>query len=590
MKIRRIAILAMNPWSAPGAFQPFSYGAYRNATAVVADHALGDIDVRVLDTHGWMFDRWVNEVLAYDPDVVACSAYVWSTPTFYTLAVELRARAPHIKIVFGGPSARPELFALSPYPAATKCIDALVVGEGEASFPDLIRAWRAGRSAASVAGLAVPNGPIFTKTAARDPIADLDTIPTPHQYGLAPIGVTAHLEPFRGCPMSCMFCQWGVQDGRRAMSAEAVKKELRAFKESKATGLYLVDAGLNLNKRAFKALWEAEQEIGFIRDTELTCEVYPAFLEEPHLELLRSTRAHVGLGLQSLDGSLLENLHRPFDRMKFEKVVASVSDAAQTTIELIVGLPGDSPEQFRRTFEQVRTLPCSLRVYHCLVLPDALLTRAPPEYKLDFDPITLEMRSCLGWTKEDLLRTFDFLTEEAEKHGGRWTRYFPREVAAGDLSYHLGQPVGSSMWLFPHHEHEDWHRKHRQRGSGFVTEFAPSRPAVHVTRLEPNSRVARLVQRVAERSTEGSWQVREIGTSEKQMRVEVESGPTAFAVCFADANTRTESYVSKDGLAFWHEGMPDNERDKLDAFIELISAASSRVDLFQPSSKLRVVT
>jgi hypothetical protein len=591
VNIRRIAVLAMNPWSSPGTFQPFSYGSYLIAASVIGRPEFEGVDVRVFDTHGWFLDRWVDEILAYEPDVVACSSYVWSTPTFYTLASTLRARAPQVKIVFGGPSARPELFALPPYAHATACIDALVVGEGEETFPDLLRAWQSGRSLAGVAGLAIPVGNRFVRNPKRTVIPNLDDIVSPYELGLVPPGVTAQLEPFRGCPMSCVFCQWGGEaDGRRSMSAHGVTEEFRRFKRNKATGLYLVDAGINLNKRAFRAIAEAEAETGFIRDTHLTCEIYPAFLEEEHLELLRSTRSQVGLGLQSLDGSLLKQLERPFDRTRFEKVVESVCDAAQTTIELIVGLPGDSPEQFRHTLEQVRRLPCSVRVYHCLVLPDALLTRAPAEYRLDFDPITLEMRSCLGWSREDLLRTFDFLTEEVEKHGGTLMRYFPRPVEATHLEFYLGHPVGSSMWLFPNHTHEATHRtRHPTTRSAIVNEFArpvaKPHPAIHA-----DSRLARLVQRVAARSTAGSWTVGNIGLMERQVRVEVASEGRAFAVAFTSEAQRREAYATKHGLAFWHEEMPTDENPRFDAFIDLLADAGQRIDLFHSGAPLRVVS
>lgn len=614
MNIRRIAVLAMNPWSDPGRFQPFSYGAYRNATAVIADGALGDIDVRVFDTHGWPLDRWVEEVLAFDPDVVACSAYIWSTPTFYALAQALRGRAPNVRIVFGGPSARPELFALPPYPAATACIDALVIGEGEATFPDLIRAWRAGEPTASVPGLAVPSGRGFVRTAARPQIESLDDIPTPHRMGLAPRGVTAHLEAFRGCPLSCMFCQWGVQDGRRALSAESMTAELRAFKASDATGLYLVDAGLNLNAKAFKALQQAEAEVGFIQDTELACEVYPAHLNQEHLDFMASTRTYAGLGLQSLDDGLLKTLERPFSRKRFERVVRDISDVAQTHVELIVGLPGDTPEQFRRTFAQVRELPCSVRLFHCLVLPDALLTRAPAEYALDFDPITLEMRSCLGWSEEDLLRTFDFLTEEAEKHGGTWSRFFPRSVEESDLEHHIGMPLGSSMWAFPNAAHEAAHagRGGRKR-SAFVPEIShqerPSTPPVvkeppppapapapppplvakdGFTTLPPGARTARLLRGVAKRCAPGRWTQRAVALGDDALRVEYALPDGAgFVVCIARSGGPERCYAERGGLRFWYEDMPEGEARQLDLFVQLVVAAARRVALFSADAPSR---
>ena len=79
-----------------------------------------------------------------------------------------------------------------------------------------------------------------------------------------------------------------------------------------------------------------------------------------------------------------------------------LSSVAHTTAGLILGLPGDSPASFRDTLRRALELPCRIRVYLCLVLPDAFLTRAPPEYAIDFDPITLQMRSCLGWSEAEL--------------------------------------------------------------------------------------------------------------------------------------------------------------------------------------------
>lgn len=104
-----------------------------------------------------------------------------------------------------------------------------------------------------------------------------------------------------------------------------------------------------------------------------------------------------------------------------------------TTIELqiIVGLPGDTPAGFLRTLDYALSLPASVRVYHCLVLPDALMTRGLPEWNMRFSPYDLSMTSCLGWSAEALGAMRDELSRRARRLGGKVGRYwwsFPRQL------------------------------------------------------------------------------------------------------------------------------------------------------------------
>ena len=71
-----------------------------------------------------------------------------------------------------------------------------------------------------------------------------------------------------------------------------------------------------------------------------------------------------------------------------------------------------------------RSLPCALRVYHCVVLPSALMVRSPPEHQLVYDPVSLKLHSCLGWPADALAREVEFLTGQAKKSGGRAGQYF----------------------------------------------------------------------------------------------------------------------------------------------------------------------
>jgi len=118
------------------------------------------------------------------------------------------------------------------------------------------------------------------------------------------------------------------------------------------------------------------------------------------------------------------NVERKYDAARFEETLRALGQVAALAVEIIVGLPGDSPQSFRRNFEPALQLPCALRVYHCVVLPSALMVRSPPEHMLDYDPASLKFRSCLGWSKEALTVETDFLSDQASRAGGRAGEFF----------------------------------------------------------------------------------------------------------------------------------------------------------------------
>jgi hypothetical protein len=123
--------------------------------------------------------------------------------------------------------------------------------------------------------------------------------------------------------------------------------------------------------------------------------------------------------LQSFNPELLKRLQRPYGREKFEPAIEQLSKvAANIEVQIIFGLPTDTWEGFIETLSFALSLPVTVRVYHCLVLPDALMTRGRPEWNMKYDPFSLSMISCEGWSQQELLDMRDMLTREANGCGG----------------------------------------------------------------------------------------------------------------------------------------------------------------------------
>ena len=423
---RRVALVARYPERDPAMPQFIPNFGLRMIEASVRAAALDGTAVAVWDLSAGTADDIARDIIAFDPDIIGFSAFLWSFPLFCAVATLLKAEDPSRLIVFGGPSARPAMFALAPFRRSAEDIDVLVINEGEETFVEILALReRSPATLKALAGVAVREDAGWIETIAR-PLADLDALASPYALNLVRHGGLGVLQTYRGCPFTCSFCEWGTMESpKRVRDQDRLAKELTAIAGHEVQAALLVDAGLNLNKNAFVNLRRSADQSGFFERHGLICEVYPAAVRQEHLDFLGSVRdAYVGIGLQSFDNAVLANVERNYDERRFDETFGKLREVASLAVEIILGLPGDSPEAFRRNFERARSLPCALRVYHCVVLPSALMVRSPPAHALVYDPLSLKMSACLGWPEAALEAECAFLTDQAKRAGGRSGEFF----------------------------------------------------------------------------------------------------------------------------------------------------------------------
>ena len=427
---RRIALACLTPRTdgdAHGTVTLPSYGIRRIQAAVVSDLQRPNHVVRLFDNRAADVDAYVQDILAFEPDILGLSIYVWSTDCLVAVARAVKRRRPQCLIVFGGPSARPAVFDMPYYQDSSSYLDAVVEGDGEIIFRDIARLPDLTRSALeAIPGLTLRTGTSWRRTARPTPPASLDVMPSAFQLGLMPHGSVAYLETFRGCPLSCRFCEWGAMDRESGLfSAAYIARELRAFARVEAPLVFLLDAGLNLNMRAFRNLRQAGEETGLLAGQSFWAEVYPGALRQEHLDFLRDVGpAYLGVGLQSMDPAVLKLHQRQADSPRFEETVRRLAEVTSIELQIIMALPGDTPDGFRRTLDYALSLPAAVRVYHCLVLPDALMTRALPGWDMVYDPRTLAMISCLGWSQDAIEAMRAEVAQKTRIAGGKVGDYW----------------------------------------------------------------------------------------------------------------------------------------------------------------------
>ncbi len=212
--------------------------------ASVPDHSVRILDLRL--GAGPSLDEVLGE---FAPDLVGATGYTTDVPRMWDICRQVKAHDRRIFTVVGGYHA-----SLCPHDFDRDDVDAIVVGEGEVTFPQLVEAVANGRDVAAVAGLVVRRDGQQVRTAPRPLLPDLDASPFPARHLVADHrrDLRFHLwsapyavETVRGCSYRCTFCAvWRFHHEARFKSPPRVLAEVR-----EATGdlVFFVDDNFLLN-------------------------------------------------------------------------------------------------------------------------------------------------------------------------------------------------------------------------------------------------------------------------------------------------------------------------------------------------------
>jgi len=202
------------------------------------------------------------------PDIVGLSVMTFQRSTARRVISLVRALRPDAFIVVGGydPSLAPEAWT---NPALG--VDAIVRGEGELTFRELVRALDVGAPLDSVDGLWFRDRGGFRQSRPRG-IAAIEngTVAPPRRDARVLTGYTMLgrqvdvVETSRGCTFDCSFCSIIEMRGRNfhRFPIQRVIDDIADARTRGARAIFLVDDNITLDVERFKALCEAIIEAG----------------------------------------------------------------------------------------------------------------------------------------------------------------------------------------------------------------------------------------------------------------------------------------------------------------------------------------
>jgi anaerobic magnesium-protoporphyrin IX monomethyl ester cyclase len=215
-------------------------------------------------------ERLVHQV---QPDVVGLSIMTFQRHTARRIAALVRRLRPSARLVVGGydPSLACDVYEHSPWD-----VDAIVRGEGDVTFRELLRAWEAGEDPCGVRGLSYRAPAGFVRTPDRSVSRlDADEVRLPDRSARVLSGYTLLGRPIdvvetsRGCTFDCSFCSIIEMRGRNfhKWPIARVMADILDARSRGARAIFLVDDNITLDVRRFETLCRAIVDVG-VRDVD----------------------------------------------------------------------------------------------------------------------------------------------------------------------------------------------------------------------------------------------------------------------------------------------------------------------------------
>ena len=280
-------------------------------------------------------------LLALNPRIIGFGVYIWNVDLLSHVVCIIRAVAPDILIVLGGPEM---VNATAPPPIAGQA-DYVITGEGEEAFPTLAALLLAGERPAEKMIVSPP--------------PSLETLPDPYPaYTDEDLHLRVlYVESSRGCPYRCAFCLSALERRVRCFPLAPFLQSMDTLLNRGARRFKFTDRTFNLHEERVQAILDF-----FLQrvppDLQLHFEIMPDKVSASVLEKMACFPAnalHLEIGIQSVSPTTQRMIGRGQDIKKSIETIRALrrNTGALLHADLIVGLPGDTASDVARGFDML---------------------------------------------------------------------------------------------------------------------------------------------------------------------------------------------------------------------------------------------
>lgn len=335
--------------------------------AYVREHLEFPVEIKIVESHDPL-----AEIRRFKPDVVGFTSFSVIYKKIVDCARALRSEMSG-GIVIGG-------HHISGAPRTLDAaFDAAVLYEGEETFAEVLSLMRAGEfeaKRASVRGIAYrgPDGTVVS-TARRDAIIDMDLLPLPafdllenascmqFNYGTG-WKRTLPLITSRGCPHKCTFCSSSAFWRKvRWLSAERLIQSIEEMVEKyKISRIQLVDDMFIWPPERFRKVHEYLLKSGLGKKISFRGAARCDLMSEEVARMLKEIRFEtVGFGIEFGSQRNLDytRKHATVEQNR-QGLLACRRVNLDTGSGFIIGVPGETEEDLRQTYEFIKDMPVDI--------------------------------------------------------------------------------------------------------------------------------------------------------------------------------------------------------------------------------------
>jgi radical SAM superfamily enzyme YgiQ (UPF0313 family) len=287
------------------------------------------------------------------PEVVGVSCAVGNAREAFTVVSNVKSHFPECFVVVGGPyaSVMGEDMLVRHWE-----IDAAVIGEGEATFVELMERLQSMQALNDINGLIFHDGSKTRSNPSRDPVEVLDSLPSPNREKLpmklyrenAGVVFTS-----RGCPYQCVFCSRSVFGRRwRGHSPEYVLKEIELLvKHYRVAGLSFLDDNFTFDLDRAEKIMEGMIAKKWKLSLYFWNGIRVDSIDEGLLTRMKKAGCTaINYGVESVDPEVLAKTAKGITIDQVEKTIRLTREAGiKANVFLMVGNPGDTAKVFDET-------------------------------------------------------------------------------------------------------------------------------------------------------------------------------------------------------------------------------------------------
>ncbi len=315
-------------------------------------------------------------ILAEQPRIVGLGVYIWNVGPATELVKVLKALAPALVIILGGPEVSQETEAQEICQSA----DYVITGEGDLVFA---------RTCTQILSGHQPPAKVLP---APFP-AVIDLILPYRLYTDSDIANrTLYVEASRGCPFSCEFCLSSLDIPVRQFQLDSFLAELRSLLDRGARQLKFVDRTFNLVESAGTRILQFLQE-QYRPGHFFHFEMVPDRLPESLREIIKQFppgALQFEVGVQTFNEEVASRISRRQNYQRLEENFRFLREETGVHVhaDLIVGLPGESLESFAAGFDRLIGLgPQEIQVGILKRLRGAPISRHTVDWEMVYSPL-----------------------------------------------------------------------------------------------------------------------------------------------------------------------------------------------------------